>query len=71
MFKVNLFKAKLAEKGVTLRKIASVMGCNEATLYRKMYGQSDFTRNEIQLIRKKLELTNEEVEHIFFATELA
>lgn len=71
MFRVNLFKAKLAEKCVTLHEIASVMGCNDATLYRKMQGQSDFTRNEIQLIKQKLELTNEEVEHIFFATELA
>lgn len=71
VFKANLFKAKLAEKGVTLREIASVMGCNEATLYRKMQGQSDFTRNEIQLIKQKLGLTNEEVELIFFATELA
>jgi cyanate lyase len=71
VFKANLFKAKLAEKGVTLREIAFVMGCNEATLYRKMQGQSDFTRNEIQLIKQKLELTNEDVEVIFFATELA
>lgn len=66
MFKANLFKAKLAECGVTLREIASVMGCNEATLYRKMQGQSDFTRNEIQLIKQKLEMNSEQVETIFF-----
>lgn len=66
MFKANLFKAKLAERGVTLREIASVMGCNEVTLYRKMRGQSDFTRNEIQLIMRKLEMNNEQVETIFF-----
>lgn len=71
VFKINLFKAKLAEKGVTLREISVVMGCNEATLYRKMQGKSDFTRNEIQLIKQKLNLTSEEVELIFFATEVA
>lgn len=71
MFKANLFKAKLAEKGVTLREIAYAMGCNEATLYRKMQGQSDFTRNEIQLIKHTLELTTDEIETIFFALELA
>ena len=66
MFKENLFKAKLVECGVTLREIASVMGCNESTLYRKMQGQSDFTRNEIQLIKQKLGMDSEQVETIFF-----
>lgn len=67
VFKANLFKAKLAECCVTLREIAEIMGCNEATLYRKMNGASDFTRNEIQLIKQKLKLTSDDVEAIFFA----
>lgn len=67
MFKANLFKSKLAECCVSLREIAVIMGCNEATLYRKMNGTSDFTRNEIQLIKQKLKLTSEDVEAIFFA----
>ena len=36
-----------------------------------MSGISDFTRNEIQLIKAALNLSNEEVENIFFARELA
>ena len=67
MFKENLFKSKLAEKSITLREIAASIGCNEATLYRKMKGQSDFTRNEIQLVKQKLGLSAAEVEAIFFA----
>lgn len=67
MFRENLFKSKLAECNITLKEIAAIMGCNEATLYRKMKGQSDFTRNEIQLVKQKLGLSSSEVEAIFFA----
>lgn len=67
MFRLNLFKAKLVEKGVSTRDMASIIGCNEATLYRKMNGVSDFTRNEIQLIKQALSLTSADVEDIFFA----
>lgn len=67
MFKANLFKAKLIEKGKTVSGIAATIGCNEVTLYRKINGTSDFTRNEIQLIKQDMQLTSEEVEAIFFA----
>lgn len=67
MFKANLFKAALVEHGKTAREAAEAIGVNEATLYRKMNGTSDFTRNEIQLIRQFLHLTTDDVERIFFA----
>lgn len=67
MFRLNLFKAKLVEKGVSTRDMAGIIGCNEATLYRKMNGVSDFTQNEIQLIKQALSLTSADVEDIFFA----
>ena len=67
MFKVNLFKAKLAELSKTVPEVARVIGVNETTLYRKMNGSSDFNRNEIQLIRYALDLTDEEMKNIFFA----
>ncbi|WP_395151758.1 hypothetical protein [uncultured Allofournierella sp.] len=67
MFKRNLFKAKLAEFNMTTEMAARIIGCNVTTLYRKLNGESDFTRNEIQLFRKKLNLTAQEIESIFFA----
>lgn len=67
MFKANLFKAKLAEREMTMAQLANVIGRNEATLYRKVLGESDFTRNEMQLIRQALGLTYEDMEKIFFA----
>lgn len=67
MFKINLFKAALAANSRTAKDAAEAIGVNEATLYRKMNGKSDFTRNEIQLIRQFLHLSADEVERIFFA----
>lgn len=67
MFHRNKFRAKLYEAGVSSLELASVLGVNESTLYRKMSGASDFTRNEIQLIRFALKLTDDDIMDIFFA----
>lgn len=67
MFQKNLFRAKLVSLEITLKDAASIIGVNEATLHRKMNGSSDFTRNEIQLLRQALKLTAAEVDEIFFA----
>ena len=71
MFRLNVFKSKLSLHEKTMRDVASAIGINEATLYRKVNGTSDFTRNEIQIIKQFLDLTSDEVESIFFADWLA
>lgn len=67
MFNKDEFCGKVRSKGFTLEKIAHIIGVNPATLTRKLNGISDFTRNEIELLRKSLNLTNDEVMIIFFA----
>ncbi len=67
MFNRNKFRAKMLEAGVTVESLATTLGVNEATIYRKMSGNSDFLRNEIQLIKHKLSLTDDDVVSIFFA----
>lgn len=67
MFKLNLFRAKMAEQEMSVKEVATAIGINEVTLYRKMKGETDFTRNEIQLIRHVMRMTPEEVDAIFFA----
>ena len=59
--------AQLKAKKKTVKDVAEAVGINEATLYRKINGTSDFTRNKIQLIRQYLNLCAEEVDEIFFA----
>lgn len=66
MFDKNHFQAKYIEHGLNSTDIAKIMGINPATLSRKVNGESDFTRNEIQLFRSALGLTAQEIEYIFF-----
>ena len=66
MFNKDKFRGKVFEKGKTLSKVAAFLGINPATLTRKMSGDSDFTRSEIQQISCFLNLSDEEMGTIFF-----
>lgn len=66
MFNKDHFQAKYIEHGLNAVDVAKIMGINPATLSRKMNGESDFTRNEIQLFRSELGLSASEIDHIFF-----
>lgn len=67
MFNEKQFKKKLIDSDLTLREIAKAIGISEATLYRKIRGITEFSRNELAIIKTKLELNTEEFEQIFFA----
>lgn len=67
MFKKNEFRAILARKEMSATEIAKEIGIDPATLSRKMSGQSDFYRSEIEKLCKVLNLTPEETLQIFFA----
>jgi hypothetical protein len=56
---------------MTLGAISTMLDINPATLTRKMSGESDFTRDEVQRIRKFLDLSVMDADKIFFAEELA
>lgn len=71
MYNERKFKAKLVEAGLTVEKLAEIIGINQATLYRKIAGKSEFTRIEMQVIQKALHLSREDLCSIFFAEALA
>ena len=54
---IEEFLVKLKSYGIDMSKSA---------FYNKKNGNSDFTRNEIQVISKALDLNNDEVLAIFF-----
>lgn len=64
-------KAECVRRGITLEELASKIGINNATLYRKMSGKSEFSRNELQIIRDTLYLNDKQFLHIFFESKLA
>lgn len=68
MFDEKRFKAKVVLSGLTLRQVAASLGIDEATLYRKMNGKSDFYRKEIQKLCEILSI--EDPTAIFFARDI-
>ena len=67
MFCISEFNAMLAHFDKTREDVAAMLGINPATLYRKINGQSDFTRQEIQIIRYAFNLDADSLDRIFFA----
>lgn len=65
MFNRSKFRALVIEQGLTMEIIAQELGINQATLYRKMNGESDFYRWEIQSICTLLDVSSPK--EIFFA----
>ena len=61
---------KVIAAGLTLGEVAKRLKINPATMTRKMAGETEFTRAELQKLRTMLNLTAEEFDAIFFADEL-
>ena len=68
MFNKLKFKAAVIERGKTISSVAEYLKINESTLYRKINGVSEFSREEIQNICLFLDLDSPL--EIFFANEL-
>lgn len=68
---IQELKAECTRRGMTLDDLASRIGINVATLYRKMTGRNEFLRNELQIIRDTLNLNDEQFLLIFFNNKLA
>lgn len=70
MFDKALFIYHVTRKNMTLGAVSAMLNINPATLTRKMSGESDFTRDEVQRLKNFLELSVVDADKIFFAEEL-
>lgn len=61
-----LLEAKTKEHGLTNEDVENALNIAPTTYYRKKRGETDFYREEIQKIRKILELSSSDVDAIFF-----
>lgn len=68
LFDKKQFKVAVMLAGLTLRQVAAELNIDETTLYRKMNGESDFYRREIQQLCSILKIENPSA--IFFAQEI-
>ncbi len=66
MFKSELLKSVMVSKKVSSTYLADKIGINITTFYKKMNGQSEFTRSEMSIIKAVLNLSKDEMDSIFF-----
>lgn len=66
MTNTNLFKATMAIKGKTMRKLAAECGINLQMMSKKVNNHVGFKQTEIAAIARYLKLTPDEIAAIFF-----
>lgn len=72
MVNVDKLKGKIRERQSTQELLANEMGINKSTLYRKFKsGGNTFEIWEVHKIVEALNLSDQEVKEIFFASERA
>lgn len=72
MVDIEMLKEKIRIKGYTPRSLSNKIGIDTSTLYRRYINKgSDFTIEEVEAIADVLDLSDEEFNNIFFASEVA
>ncbi len=71
MTNVLKLKAKITEKGYTVETLARAIGMNKSTLNRKINRMEIFTIKEAYNIAIALDLTESELNEIFFGIKVA
>ncbi len=59
-------RAAVARKNITARQIAAALHLSSTGLNNKMRGRTEFRESEIRTLSELLELTPEDINHIFF-----
>ena len=68
MVNTELLKKTIWDKGMTIDGVATDIGIDPSTLFRKLQnGGSNFTVAQVSAIGNKLHLSKDEVNNIFFA----
>lgn len=72
MVDVNKLKGKIVEKGLNVEQVASYIGIDDSTFYRKLNNSGEtFTIREANMICEFLELSRREALAIFFKNYVA
>ena len=66
----NLFRAKLAENGLSQKDVAKELGMAENTLTHKIREKSFFCVNEVKEMSKLLNLNKDDIFDIFFTDDV-
>lgn len=67
MTNTNKLKAKIAERGLTMKELAENINISSSTFSQKVSGKVKFSQDDIRKIDKKLNLTADELREIFLS----
>ena len=70
MTNVTLLRQKIDESGLKMSHIASQLDMTPQGLYKKLKDGSDWTFTQVMTIKRLLNLSDEEVNAIFFNTNV-
>ena len=62
----NILKEKIRDKKLSYKKLSEKMRISESGFNKKINGKYFFTQEEVYELKKLLELSNDELVHIFF-----
>ena len=71
MVDVSKLKGKIVEHNTTQEELASKIGIDKSTFYRKMKQNGNFSIKEVNLIVSTLNLSKDEAMSIFFSDTVA
>ena len=66
---LSLLRKKIDNSGLTVTAIAQKSGLKRETLYNKLQGDSEFKASEISALTFVLQMSREERDEIFFASQ--
>ena len=68
---VKLLKSQIVLNQYTLVQVAAYLEISRSALYRKISGESEFTRKEVLKLKSLLKLSDHQVIEIFFNEEVS
>lgn len=71
MVNITLLRSKIMERKTNVSEVASKMGIDKATLYRRLADGETFTIGEAGKIAEILRLSHDEAVAIFFSCNVA
>ena len=71
MVNISKLKGIIVEKGYTQEALASEIGIDKSTFYRKIKNGGSFSIGEVNAIVRAINLTRDEAVSIFFAETVA
>lgn len=71
MVNVSKLKGKIVERNTTQEELATTIGIDKSTFYRKMKQNGNFSIKEVNLIVSALNLSKDEAMTIFFSETVA